>query len=382
MMPLQELRDAIDSIDRTIVDHLHQRMELAKQVGMQKKASCSEIYSPGREEQVLQKWLAHNAGKLPDKTIHAIYREVVSSSIATQKSLQVAYLGPRGTYTEQAMAKVQEEQPWLNEPTESYQAAWQNFGSSINYLPLKTISDVFFAVEQGEANYGVIPIENSTEGAVIYAFDLLADTELKIIAQTYLPIEHCLLSHGQLSDIKEVHSHDNALGQCRQWLNRVLPEAAVVKTESTAQAVQQIKTNPKAAAIASHLASRLYEVPTLAKNIQDKDDNITRFLVIGKTAGALSGEGDYKSSFLFSLNDEPGALQKALHPFSQHKVNLTKIVSRPNRKKLWDYYFFIDVEGHYQHPPVSEAIAEIKKLCPLVKWLGSYPSSTPNGLSD
>ena len=315
---------------------------------------------PGREEALLKKLVERNAGPLTEQAIRTIYREIISASIATEVSLKIAYLGPEVTYT--------------------HQAALQHFGSSVTYQPARSIAEIFSLVEHRQAHYGVIPIENSTEGVVVHSFDLLAETNLKIVAQTYLPIEHSLISDSTLDAVKQVYSKDNALGQCRQWLSRHLPYAEWVATESTTQAIQDTKKVPGRAAIAGKLAARWYQVPIIAENIQDKTDNVTRFLIIGKAEQNPSkplGSGHDKSSYLFSLHDKPGALQHALQPFSKQSLNLSKIESRPSRKKPWDYYFFIDVIGHHQDPAMEQALAELKPLCAFVKWLGSYPNTTP-----
>jgi chorismate mutase/prephenate dehydratase len=244
---------------------------------------------------------------------------------------------------------------------------------------MKTIPDVFLEVERGDADYGVIPIENSTEGAVFHSLDMLVESELRIVSQIYLPIEHCLISRSPLDAIREVHSKDQALGQCREWLRRHLPDAQLVEAVSTAAAVRTAAERPEVAAIAGALAAELHDLPVLERGIQDKADNVTRFLVVGKTlARPLSGGRD-KTSLVISINDEVGALEKALKPFGKRGINLTKIESRPSRRKAWDYYFFIDLVGHHDDAAVQEALAELKAHCPFVKWLGSYPDAPRGG---
>ena len=354
-MDLEKLRKQIDSIDKEIIDRLNARVELAGRIGQIKMKSGDEIYAPSREEEVFQKLAEASKGPLDENAIRAIYRQVMSASTALQKKLAVAYLGPEATYTEQA--------------------AQNNFGSSAQYQALRTIPDVFASVERAEADYGVVPIENSTEGAVFHSFDMLVDTDLKIVAQVYLEISLCLISHSPLEKIKSVHSKDNALGQCRQWLGRKLPGVPLIDCESTALAVQHAGENPEIGAIAAKNAAELYKVPIVLENIQDKTDNITRFLVVGKQSSGRLGKGRDKTSYVFSLRDEAGALVRVLEAFSSRGINLCKIESRPNRRKLWDYYFFIDVIGHCDDKPVREAIAELEKTCPFVKWLGSYPNT-------
>lgn len=356
-MEIQQLREAIDAIDQVIIEKINERAALAKQIGALKHKAGAPIYAPGREEQLLRKLMEYNRGKLLDeKAIRYIYREIISATINIEKALNIAFLGPEATFT--------------------HQAALKHFGRSVCYLPLRTINDVFLSVERGEADYGLIPIENSTEGVVFHSLDLLAETDLKIISQTYYPINHCLLSTAPLEKIKKVYSKDIALAQCRQWLNRMLPEAEWCNADSTVQAVQHAQSEPEAAAIASKLASEIYDVAVVAENIQDVNENITRFLVIGREPADRLGRGNDKSSFLFSLSDEPGALQTILAPFSSKGINLTKIESRPSKKKLWDYYFFIDIIGHYEDESVQEVLNQIKNKCKIIKWLGSYPNTT------
>ena len=354
-MDLEKLRKKIDSIDKEIVDRLNTRVELAAQIGQIKMKSGDEIYAPSREEEVFLKLSETNKGPLDEKALRAIYRQVMSAATALQKKMLVVFLGPEATYTQQA--------------------AQNNFGSSAQYQALSTIPDVFAAVERAEADYGVVPIENSTEGAVFHSFDMLVETDLKIVAQVYLEISHCLISHSPIEKIKSVHSKDNALGQCRQWLGRMLPGVPLVDCDSTALAVEHARDNPETAAIAARNAAELYKVPVVSENIQDKSDNITRFLVVGKKSTGRLGKDRDKTSYVFSLRDEVGALVRVLESFSSRGINLCKIESRPSRRKLWDYNFFIDIIGHSDDEPVGEAIAELEKNCPFVKWLGSYPNT-------
>lgn len=356
-MDLKMVRNQIDGIDKEIIELLGKRVELAGEIGKIKIQQGADMYVPSREEQVFDKVVLYNNGKLPDSSIRAIYREIISASISLEKKLIIAYLGPESTYT--------------------HQAAIKNFGSSLNYEPLPSIQDVFNHVENGESDYGVIPIENSSEGAVFHTLDMLADTELKIVAQVYLPIEHCLITEGTLDQVSEVHSKDQALGQCRSWLYRHLPNVDLVETSSTGKAVLNAKGNPHIAAIAGSLAAENYQVPILKKSIQDKIDNYTRFLIVGKRSSTPLGAERDKTSIVISINDHIGALENALKPFSSRGINLCKIESRPSRKKAWDYYFFIDFIGHYEDLMIQEAIRDLEKTSPMVKWLGSYPNTQP-----
>lgn len=355
-MDLEALRKEIDRIDKEVVERLNQRVRLAGEVGKVKAQQGQAVYVPTREEEVFTKLQSHSTGPLSEKALRAVYREVISAAISLQKPMRVAYLGPEATYT--------------------HQAALKNFGSSIDYIALETVPHVFTAVKRGDADYGVVPIENSTQGTVISSLDMLVEAGLTIVAQIYMEIAHCLISQSPLAEITSVHSKDNALGQCRQWLARMIPGAELVEATSTAAAVKYAKDHPGAAAIASRVAADLYGLPVQADRVNDEEENITRFLVIGKHGTPRLGNGRDKSSFVFTLPDNnPGALIKALFPFSMRGINISKIESRPSRKKLWDYFFYIDVQGHREDEAVGEAIAELERFCPFLKWLGSYPNT-------
>ena len=347
---------AVDAIDRKIVQLLSERVQQACEIGKIKHASGADYYDPTREAQVMAKIVKLNPGPLSNAVLQTIYREIISGSIALEKKLVIAYLGPEATYT--------------------HQAALCKFGVSLDFRAKKIIPDVFAEVERGDADYGVIPIENSTEGAVFHSMDMLAESDLHICSQIYLPIRHCLVSNAPLAEIKEVRSKDQALGQCRDWLRTHLSGVPLVDVVSTAEAVRHAKANAGVAAVASELSAQHYSVKVQVRNIQDRDDNVTRFLVVGKTRATPLGEGRDKTSLVISLQDECGALERALHSFSSRGINLSKIESRPSRKKAWDYVFFIDLIGHYEDDPVQAALVELKKHCSFVKWLGSYPNET------
>jgi chorismate mutase/prephenate dehydratase len=358
MEPLAPLREKIDGLDCEIVALLNRRLALAVEIGKHKREAGGEIYVPEREDAVLRKVAALNTGPLKPEALQAVYREIMSAAIALEKPLRIAYLGPEATNT--------------------HQAALKKFGASVGYHAFATFADIFTAVEKGEADYGVLPIENSTEGSVRDALDLFVESDLKIVAQIYLEISHCLVSRSPLEKISRVYSKDQALAQCRRWLQRQLPHAQLLDAPSTAQAVRIARDEPGAAAVAGELAAAFHDVPVVEKNIQDAADNTTRFLVLGKKAAGPVGGGRDVSSFLISLGDEAsshsGALLRMLRPLAERGINLSKIESRPSRKRPWDYYFFIDLSGHPDDAPMKEALAELKKICPLVKWLGSYPA--------
>jgi chorismate mutase/prephenate dehydratase len=283
----------------------------------------------------------------------------MSAAIALEKPLLVAYLGPEASNT--------------------HAAAMKKFGASVDYHAMGTIEDIFTAVERGEADNAVIPIENSTEGSVRETLDSFVDSDLKVVAQIHLEISYALISQASLDQITRVLSKDQALAQCRQWLRRHLPNAQLVETSSTSRAVQIAKEDGTAAAVANELAADHYGVPVVARQIQDRSDNATRFFVLGRKPSGPVGGGKDTSSFLISLGEEAsahsGSLLKMLLPLAERGINLSKVESRPSKRRPWDYYFFIDVSGHYEDPAMKEAVAELRKFCPLVKWLGSYPAA-------
>jgi len=352
---LEHLRKSIDLCDRDIVAALNKRSGYAAEIGRIKAEKGGAIYDPSREEIVYEKVSGLNQGPLPDLAIRAIYREIISAAKALEGPTRIAYLGPEATYTNQAALAI--------------------FGSSMQYDPVGSIPEIFTLVEKGVSDYGVLPIENSTDGIVRHSLDMLVNTKLFIVNQVYLDIEHCLISNSPLNEIRLVCSKDQALGQCRDWLLRNLPEAVQKEVESTSLAVKMAMGEKGVAAIASSLASEKWGVPIVERNIQDRSDNITRFLVIGKEpASPLGGDKD-RTSIVVSLKDEVGSLQEALNIFSAHKINLCKIESRPTRRKSWDYFFFIDFVGHFEDPAVQSAIEQLKGKSNFVKWLGSYPNT-------
>jgi len=360
-MDIEKIRTAIDNLDTELVTVLNKRLALAAEIGRLKREQGGPIYVAEREEHVLRKVSARNAGPIKQEALRAIYREIMSAAIALEQPLKIAYLGPEATYT--------------------HQAASRKFGASVHYEPMATISDIFTAVEKGEVDHGVIPIENSTEGSVRDALDLFVESDLKIVAQIYLEITHSLISNEPLERIEKVYSKDQALAQCRLWLRRHLPHAQMIDAPSTTAAVQLAKVTPGVAAVASRMAAAHYGVPVVAENIQDKNDNTTRFFVIGqKSSGPVGGGGDL-SSYLVSLGDDaaaqPGSLLKMLMPMAERGINLSKVESRPNKRKPWSYYFYIDVTGHYNDANMQEALAVMRGFCPMVKWLGSFPAISP-----
>lgn len=359
-MNLEDIRQKIDELDRRLVDILNERLTLAAEIGKLKRSQGGQIYVAEREDAVLRKVAGQNQGPIKNEALTAIYREIMSAAIALEKPLLIAYLGPEASNT--------------------HAAALKKFGASVDYHAMATVSDIFTAVEKGETDYAVIPIENSTEGSVREALDSFVESDLKIVAQIYLEISHALISNSRLEEIERVYSKDQALAQCRHWLQRHLPHAQLVDAPSTSRAVQVAKQEPGTAAIAGELAAEYYGVPIVERNIQDKADNTTRFFVIGRKASGSAGNGKDLTSLLVSLGDEAaahsGALLKMLMPLAERGINLSKVESRPSKKRPWDYYFFLDVTGHYDDPNMKAALSELKRFCPMVKWLGSYPAAS------
>jgi chorismate mutase/prephenate dehydratase len=359
-MSLEPIRQKIDELDRELVRLINQRLGLAAEIGKIKRSQGGQIYVAEREDAVLRKVTGQNDGPIKHEALQAIYREIMSAAIALEKPLLIAYLGPEASNT--------------------HAAAMKKFGASVSYHAMATIGDIFTAVEKGETDYAVIPIENSTEGSVRETLDSFVESELKIVAQIHLEIAHALISKSPLDEIQRVYSKDQALAQCRNWLQRHVPHAQLVDAPSTSRAVQVARDEAGAAAIASELAAEHYGVPVVERNIQDKADNTTRFFVLGKKPSGAVGGGKDVTSFIVSLGDEAashsGALLKMLMPLAERGVNLSKIESRPSKKRPWDYYFFIDVTGHYEDANMKAALAELKKFCPMVKWLGSYPAAS------
>ncbi len=350
-MEIKKLRKEINKIDVQILDLLNKRAKVAINIGKTKKKRGVSVYMPDRERDVINSLIKKNQGPLISEALKNIYREIMSASLNLQKKLTIAYLGPEATYT--------------------HEAATKKFGSSSDYKPLTNMKEIFSAVEKGIADFGVVPIENSTEGVVTHTLDMFIESDVKICDEILLPISHCLLSMSKKRAIKKVYSKDQALAQCSMWLQKNLPGVPLIEVYSTAQAVKLAAKQRTSAAIASQLASRLYNLPIVAKNIEDSSVNVTRFLVIGKESSQPTGND--KVSLIFSLKDRIGALHSSLTPFYKHKINLTKIESRPSRRKIWEYYFFVDLEGHDEEKKVRQAIEELKPLCTFLKVLGSYP---------
>jgi chorismate mutase/prephenate dehydratase len=352
-MNIPEHRKAIDRLDAQIIALLNRRTQHVRQIGAIKHKEEEEIYAPDRERAVLNRVCRLNRGPLSNESLCAIYREIMSGALALEKPLTVAYFGPEATFT--------------------HQAAIQRFGSSLNYTPLKTIADVFEEVARKRADYGVVPVENSTEGVVTSTLDMFVESEVKIVSQIILPVQHCLVGSGPRAGLKKVYSHPQALAQCRIWLQNHLPAAEIIETSSTTRAAELAAGDATAAAIASSLAAERFGLHIYHADIQDNASNATRFLVLGRESPAPTGRD--RTSLLLSIIDKVGALHQMLAPFRRSGINLTKIESRPSKRKAWAYFFFIDLDGHISEPRVSEALAHVEKYCQFVKVLGSYPNA-------
>jgi chorismate mutase/prephenate dehydratase len=353
-MDLDEWRSRIDDLDKQILELLNRRAEAVLKIGELKRQEGKEFFVPEREAKILARLQSLTRGPFPPQGVAAVWREIFSASLALEHPLSVAYLGPPTTFT--------------------HQAAELRFGSAARFLPARSIGEVFDLVERGQAGFGVVPVENSTEGAVNITLDRFIDSELSIVGEILLEIAHHLLSRASdPAHLKAVYSHPQALAQCRQWLTTHLGDVPTVEVSSTAAAAERARDDPWAGAIASELAARLYDLPVLKARIEDNPYNSTRFLVVGRRAMAPSGKD--KTSILFSMKNEPGSLYRILETFAVRGLNLTKIESRPTKRRPWEYVIFVDFEGHRDTPLVQEVLAEVGRRSIFLKVLGSYPAA-------
>ena len=351
---LDRLRKEIDLINGEILELLNRRAALAMEVGRVKRRIKSDYHVLDREHMIYQKLEKNNTGPFPNSAIRPVFREIISASLSLEHELRVAYLGPEATFC--------------------HIAAVRQFGQSATFIQSRSLRDVFNMVERGDSDYGVVPIENTTEGVVNPTLDMFIDSSLKISAEILLGVSHHLLSRrGTLKGIREIHSHSQAIAQCSNWLERNVPGIPVVAILSTAQAAQTAAKNPRIAAIAGECAAAFYNLKTIYRNIEDNRKNFTRFWVIGKKSTGSTGED--KTSVMLSIKDGVGALHTTLKPFARHKISLTKIESRPFRERPWEYIFFIDFEGHTNDPSVRKALSEVEHTVQFLKILGSYPKS-------
>jgi chorismate mutase/prephenate dehydratase len=350
---LPEHRLAIDKLDAQIVKLLNDRTRHVLAIGEIKLQVGEEIYAPHRERAVFDRVCAHNSGPITNEQLRAIYREIMSSALALEKTMTIAYLGPATTFT--------------------HQAAIQKFGASLNYSAQKTIADVFAEVSKKTADYGVVPVENSTEGVVTHTLDMFVDSDLKIVSQIVLRIQQCLMSNSPRAKIKKLYVHPQSLAQCRGWLAKNLPRVEIVETSSNARSAELATKEKFSAALGGILAAEKYGLKILAQGIQDNAVNATRFLVLGRQCSPPTGND--RTSLMISVADKSGALHEAIAAFRKFKINMTKIESRPSKRKAWEYFFFIDCAGHFQDAKVAKAIQLLSKHCNFVKILGSYPNA-------
>ncbi|HAQ50738.1 MAG TPA: prephenate dehydratase [Gammaproteobacteria bacterium] len=355
---LQALREKIDTLDQQLQRLLNQRATLAQQVAEIKIAHGhqGDFYRPEREARVLSAIKQNNQGPLSDDAIATLFREIMSACLAVEKPLSVAFLGPIGSYTEIAAQK--------------------QFGHAVGLVAESSIEEIFHAVASRRVDYGVVPVENSTEGAVRQTLDCFLSNDIGINGEVLLPIHHALLAlTPTLSEVEVIYGHEQALAQCRQWLQQHCPQCEQVSVKSNAYAVKKIALTQQnnAAAIADERAAKHYDLQVIARHIEDKADNTTRFLVIGHQR--LSASGQDKTSLLVATENQPGALHQLLTPFAEHGIMLTGIESRPSKQGQWQYVFFIDVEGHYLEPALQQVLETIEKHSLRCQLLGSYPKA-------
>jgi chorismate mutase / prephenate dehydratase len=353
--PLACVRERIDAIDQEILRLISERAACAKRVAeIKSSAGHDQFYRPEREAAILRQIKQQNSGPLDGEEVARLFREIMSACLALEQPLQVAFLGPAGTFTQAAAIK--------------------HFGHAVQTIPLGTISDIFREVEAGSCQYGVVPVENSTEGVISHTLDLFVSSPLRIAGEVTLRIHHHLMSsEPELSAVKTVFSHQQSLAQCRGWLDRYLPHAERVSVGSNAEAARKAVEQPGSAAVAGEAAAEIYGLQILAPRIEDEPGNTTRFLVIGPEDAPPSGRD--KTSLLFSCRNEAGGLHRLLTPFATHGISMTRIESRPSRRAVWDYVFFVDIQGHRDDQAAAAALELLRQESQLFKILGSYPEA-------
>ncbi len=352
---LKPLRERIDAIDEQLLDLLNQRAQIAQQVGHVKAETNAPVFRPEREAQVLRSVAERNSGPLKSDDVQTIFREIMSACRALERRVTVAYLGPAGTFSEQAV--------------------YQQFGRAIEGMPCTSIDDVFRAAEAGTADFGVVPIENSTEGVVNRTLDLLLQTTLVISGELGLPVHHSLMTKsGTMAGVQRICAHSQALAQCQRWLNEHYPQIERQAVTSNGEAARMAGSDPSVAAIASEIAGQEYTLQIVQAHIQDDPHNRTRFAVIGTLHTAPSGKD--QTSLVLSVPNKAGAVYKLLAPLAKHGVSMTRFESRPARTGTWEYYFYVDIEGHMLDEKVAQALGELKENAAYFKILGSYPLSS------
>ncbi len=358
-LDIAEIRKQINAIDEQLMRLINQRATIAQQVGVAKGdlGSGVEYYRPEREAEVLRGVLEGNAGPMRDEEMLRLFREIMSACLAQQEPLKIGFLGPEGTFTQAAVFK--------------------HFGHSVRALPFHSIDEVFQEVESGAADFGVVPIENSTEGSVNNTLDMFLTSPLKIAGEIELKIEqHLMGKMSGLQNIERICAHEQSLAQCRGWLREYLPQVELIGVSSNAVGARRARDEDGTAAIGPEVAAHVYELKVMVNNVEDRPDNATRFLVVGRKLLAASGED--KTTILVSTSDTAGGagvLHNLLQPFAEQGVNMTRIESRPSQRKNWDYVFFIDIEGHAEEAPVSDALAKLEKNSSLFRVLGAYPKA-------
>ncbi len=349
---LEKMRSEIDSLDKKLIGLINDRAKIVLNIGKHKEAQESPIYRPVREQKVYEKISQINQGPFSTESLLSVFREIMSGSISLEGNLSVAYLGPEATFT--------------------HLAAKKKFGNSIRLVPESSIPEIFAKVETGKYTYGIVPIENSNEGMVTHTLDEFLNANVIIYSELFLQISHCLLSlEDSRTNIQQIFGHSQSLGQCKHWIMDNLPKVELVETSSNAKAAILARQELRSAAIASDIAAELYNLKILAHNIQDYPDNVTRFLVIGKDQNSPS-QND-KTSIVCAIKDKPGALYELIEPFYRYKINMTKIESRPTKKQLWEYNFFIDFSGHCTDTSVLDLLEELRSKTLNLRVLGSYP---------
>jgi chorismate mutase/prephenate dehydratase len=351
---LSRLRDSINKIDQSILDLINERLGIAKAIGEIKKQNGGYVYDKSRENQVIERLNALNKGPLNPQTLHQIFTDIISACREIQAPTRISYLGPEATFT--------------------HIAAMELFGHASTFIPQTSIRDVFIDVSRRKCDYGVVPVENSIEGAINHTLDLFFDSDLKICAEKYLNISHAVLSRSTaVDDIEVIYSHPQALAQCRGWIRKNLPNAVLSETRSTAHAAQKAAKKERTAAIANSEAAHIYGLQILESNIEDYTHNITRFLLIGNDEPPRTGCD--KTSLMFVISHVPGALFKTLQPISEAGINMSKLESRPTKHENWSYAFFVDFDGHIADEKIMHTIEKMRPYCKFIKFLGSYPRS-------
>jgi len=351
---LSELRSAIDQLDDQLVQLIKRRVDLAGEIGRIKAEEGLDVFDAAREAVVMRRLTELWGEELDVEYIRNIYREIIGVSHAVQQAPRIAYLGPVASFT--------------------YSAALRKFGGYCHFFAARGVDDVFDGVFRKEADYGVVPVENSTEGIVTHTLDMFLESNLKIAGEIYLRISFDLMSKtGRMEDIQKIISHPQGLAQTRRWIAHNLPKVELVEAASTSEAALLASNDPQSAAVAGEEAGKMYELTAVKRDIGDKADNYTRFLIIAEKSPVPTG--DDKTTILFSVKDRPGILHKVLAPLSKRNINLSKIESRPSRRELWDYVFFLDLLGHIDDKRISQALEELKKYTTTIRYLGSYPRS-------